>query len=256
MRLSLCLDPGRSWPETVRLAGAAEEAGLDGLWVCDHFMPHDPDDRSVAGPVLEGWSSLAALAVATSRVTLGTLVLGATYRSAGLVAAMAATLQALSNGRLVLGLGAGWQQNEHTAYGIALAPPGLRLTAFEQYVVTVREALGASVPLLVGGGGEQRTLRIAARHADAWHVWGPAERFGHKSAVLDRRCAEVGRDRGAIRRVSGEVVDPWMPDDEVAALLDGYRDAGCDELVLRDHRDDEADAVARTVDQVVRLASR
>jgi alkanesulfonate monooxygenase SsuD/methylene tetrahydromethanopterin reductase-like flavin-dependent oxidoreductase (luciferase family) len=249
--LSVCLDPGRTWADTLALAHGAEEAGLATVFVCDHFMPHDESGRAVAGPVLEGWSVLSALAVATPDVTLGTLVLGATYRPAGVVASMSRTLAEVSRGRLLLGLGAGWQPNEHAAYGIDLPPPGPRLRAFEAYVVDVRSALGAiTVPLLIGGGGEQRTMRVAARHADAWHVWGPAERFAAKNAVMDERCAEIGREPGTLRRVSGEGVDPGTPDAAVRRLLDRYRAAGCDELVLRDHRDDPVEAALATVRQV------
>jgi len=270
VQLSICLDPRRPWPEQRALAAAAEDAGLYGVWVCDHFMPLPGDRR----PVLEGWTSLTALAGATSRVRLGTLVLGATYRHPAVVANMAAALDHVSGGRVVLGLGAGWQENEHTAYGIPLPSPGPRLRAFEEYVVTVRSLLrdpvtdvdgetyrlrGATaepkpvqdlLPILVGGGGRQRTLRVAAGLADEWHVWGPADSFAETSAVLDERCAEVDRDPRELRRLSGEVVEPHASMAAVAATISRYREAGCDEFVLRDHSDHPVEGSLAMVERV------
>lgn len=111
MRVSLCVDPGRSWPQLLALAGRAEAAGWHAVYVCDHFMPHDPASRPVDGPMLECWTVLAALAAQTATVGLGSLVLGNTYRHPAVVANMAAALDQVSQGRLVLGVGAGWQPN-------------------------------------------------------------------------------------------------------------------------------------------------
>ncbi len=154
MELSVCLDPRRSWADQRAVAVAAEAAGYAGVWVCDHFMPLPGDDR----PVHEGWTTLTALAAATDRLRLGTLVLGAGYRHPAVVASMAATLDHVSGGRVVLGLGAGWQENEHAAYGIPLLPPPARLAMFEEYVVAVRSLLRDPVTDL---DGEHWTLRAA-----------------------------------------------------------------------------------------------
>ncbi len=272
MELSVCLDPRRSWADQRAVAVAAEAAGYAGVWVCDHFMPLPGDDR----PVHEGWTTLTALAAATVRLRLGTLVLGAGYRHPAIVASMAATLDHVSGGRVVLGLGAGWQENEHAAYGIPLLPPPARLAMFEEYVVAVRSLLRDPVtdldgehwtlraatcepkpvqpalPLLVGGAGRQRTLRVAARLGDQWHVWGPAERFAEVSAVLDERCAEARRDPATIRRLSGEVVGPELTDDALRRLLAGYRSAGADEFVLRDHSDLEPQMTVSSLQRVAR----
>jgi probable F420-dependent oxidoreductase len=261
VEISVCLDSGRPWAEVAHLCHHAERRGLHTVWFSDHFMPHDHADRSIAGPVLECWTSLSALAAVTETVRLGTLVLGAGYRHPAVLANMAASLDQVSNGRLTLGVGAGWQVNEHGAYGIALPAPGPRLRLFEEYVSVLRSMLSneltsyhgtffqltdarcqpapvqARLPILVGGGGEQRTLRIAARLADQWHVWGPSDRFAAKSQVLNARCAEIGRDPGEVWRVSGEVIGATASADAIADLLRGYAAASCDEFVIRDHRD-------------------
>src|SRR5215510_11731559 len=125
MRFSVCLDPGRAWPEVVSLVEHVDSTGWDGVYICDHFIRADAGGRaSEGGPMLEGWTVLAALAGITRRVRLGTLVLGNTYRHPAVVANMAATMDHASGGRFVLGLGAGWQENEHTAYGIDLPSTG------------------------------------------------------------------------------------------------------------------------------------
>lgn len=278
MLVSLCLDPGRPWSDLRAIARHAEQAGLHALWMSDHFMPYAEDGRPPDGPVLEGWTTLTALGALTSRIRLGTLVLGATYRHPAVVANMAATLDHVTGGRFVLGLGAGWQQNEHTAYGIDLPPPGPRLAAFGDHVAAVRSLLTQPrssldtehvrlrdapcdprpvqrpLPLLVGGGGEQRTMRVAARYADQWHVWGTPAEFEHKSVVLDRRCEEVGRDPVTLHRVSGSTVDLDQPGSSLRHRLRGYAAAGAGEFVLRDHRDDGPDDARRLLDSVAEAA--
>ena len=275
MRLSVCLDPARPWADALALAQHAETVGLHGVWVCDHFMPYAGDGRSAAGPVLEGWTQLTAIAAWTTRIRLGTLVLGASYRHPAVVAKMAATLDHVSGGRLTLGLGAGWQPNEHTAYGIELLPPRPRLARFAEYVAAIRSLLREPstsldgewfrltdatcdpppvqrpLPLLVGGGGEQRTMRVAALHADAWHTWATPAELARKNAVLDQRCAEVGRDPSAITRVTGDVLEPDEPASAVQARLAGYAAVGADEFVLRDHRSQPLPDALRAVDRLV-----
>jgi alkanesulfonate monooxygenase SsuD/methylene tetrahydromethanopterin reductase-like flavin-dependent oxidoreductase (luciferase family) len=241
----------------LQLTRHLDDAGWDGVYLPDHFMPHDPDGEPRDGPMLEAWTSLSALAAATSNVRLGTLVLGSTYRHPALVANMAGTLSEVTGGRFVLGVGAGWQPNEHTAYGIELLAPSLRLDQFAEACAVIRgllreprvtvtgayyrvtdapcEPKGAAgpVPLLVGGGGERRTLRVAAEHADEWHAWGTPEEFRHKCAVLDRHCQDVGRDPSDVRRATGESVD-GLPESELRALVRAYQSAGADEFIVRD----------------------
>jgi alkanesulfonate monooxygenase SsuD/methylene tetrahydromethanopterin reductase-like flavin-dependent oxidoreductase (luciferase family) len=188
---------------------------------------------------------------------------------------MAATLDQVSGGRLTLGLGAGWQPNEHTAYGIELLAPSARLARFAEYVAAIRSLLRQPstsldgewfrltdatcdpppvqrpLPLLVGGGGEQRTMRVAALHADAWHAWVAPAELARKNAVLDQRCAEAGRDPSAIERVTGDVLEPDEAAGAVQARLASYAAAGADEFVLRDHRSHPLQDALRAVDRLV-----
>jgi F420-dependent oxidoreductase-like protein len=271
MRVSLCLDPGRSWPQVLALAQQADSAGWHAVYVCDHFMPHDPAGRAVDGPVLECWTILAALATQTSTVRLGSLVLGNTYRHPAVVANMAATLDQVSGGRLVLGIGAGWQPNEHVAYGIPLAAARDRIAMLDEACAVIRALLdqrrsnldGATyrlrdapcdpkppsrLPLLVGGSG-RRTLQVTARHADAWHAWAAPDEFARKNAVLDQLCLDIGRRPGEVARASGGTVavrtgsgpapaaqqnDVQGTPEEVVSQLLTFRDAGAGEFIVRD----------------------
>jgi F420-dependent oxidoreductase-like protein len=230
MRLGLCLDPRRPWSDARRLAQLVDDAGWSTVYVCDHFLPVD-GAVDPAVPLHEAWTSLSVLAGATQRIRLGTLVLGAGYRHPAVVANMAATLDRISGGRLVLGLGAGWQPNEHAEYGISLLDPAQRCDRFAESCEVIDGLLNgeppltfvgayyrldaarcgtapvqARVPILIGGSGEQRILPIVARFADAWHWWADPEAFAAKSAVLADRCAEIGRDPQTVQRLTGQVV--------------------------------------------------
>jgi F420-dependent oxidoreductase-like protein len=256
------------------LAQVADHAGLETAYVADHFLPVGPVGAAAAGPILEAWTTLSALAVSTRQLRLGTLVLGNAYRHPAVVASMAATLDQVSGGRVTLGLGAGWQENEHAAFGIDLAPARERLDRFEEAVRVIQALLRDDVttfegahyrisgarceprpvqdplPVLVGGGGERRTIPLAARYAQAWHTWTQPTEFRRKSAVLDRACEAVGRDPADVRRVSGQTVlvssngsfeaddeDVVGTADQVVSGLAEYREAGVDEFVVRDHVD-------------------
>lgn len=255
MDLSLCLDTGRPWDDVAALARAADDAGVHALYVSDHLMPFAPVGEPADAPVLEAWTTLTAVATVTENARIGTLVLGNTLRHPAVVAKMATTLDHVSRGRLVLGLGAGWQENEHAANGIPLPPVRERLDRFAEAVEAVTLLLhagggtlagryvklaGAScqprplqqrLPVLIGGSGERRTLRIAAAHADAWHTWASPDEFARLSGVLDGHCAAVGRRPRSIRRVTGGI-----PED--GSGLAAYAAAGADEYVVRDHRDE------------------
>ena len=274
MRVSLCLDPGRPWPDLLALAQRVDAVGWHAVYVCDHFMPHDPGNEALSGPVLECWSTLAVLAGATARVRLGSLVLGNTYRHPAVVANMAATLDVISSGRVVLGIGAGWQPNEHAAYGFPLLRPAERLQRLDEACAVIRSLLDTErstavgpgyqvrdapcepkpvqprLPLLVGGGGERQTLRVAARHADVWHSWADPTSLAHKNEVLDQHCADLGRDPREISRASGGTVfvgaeppgttsggdwDIQGTVNEATQALVAYREAGADEFIVRDH---------------------
>lgn len=269
MRFSLWPSSSQTWADLQDAASHAAETGWDGVWLADHFMPNT---TSGEGPVLECFTVLAGLATTIPRVRLGSLVAGNTYRHPAVLAKAAATLDHLSGGRAVLGLGAGWQENEHRAYGIELPDVKGRLGRLEEACEVLRRLLDdertsftgryyrlvdaplqpkpvqAHLPLLVGGGGERVTLRIAARWADEWNTWGTPDHLAAKAEVLDRHCEAVGRDPREITRSAqvivyldarGRQVDRPMPkvSGSVAQLQDlmgAYREAGVGEFILPD----------------------
>jgi len=251
------LDNGRPWAEIRDLAVAAEELGVHAVYVCDHFMEDRQDGTTDDSPFLECGTLLAGLAAVTSRAWLGALVMGSTYRHPAVVANMVVTIDHISGGRAIAGLGAGWQVNEHRAYGIDLLSPGDRSDRFEESVAVVASLLREQrttfegrffqlidapnkpspvqerLPVLVAGGGEKRTLPTAARYADIWHVWGRPEGFAAKSAKLDEACAAIGRDPAEIRRATGH---PFDAGTDVARAVEPYREV-CDEFVVFDWAD-------------------
>jgi alkanesulfonate monooxygenase SsuD/methylene tetrahydromethanopterin reductase-like flavin-dependent oxidoreductase (luciferase family) len=212
-----------SWRAVRIAARRAEAAGYRFVWTWDHLYAIFGDPTR---PSLEGWTLLAAMAEATDRVEVGLLVSANPFRNPGLVAKMAVTVDEISGGRLVLGLGAAWNELEHRAHGIPFGmTPGERLRWLEEAVGAItsllagetysspptghyalREAhhaprpIRGTIPILIGGGGERRTLRIVAEHAHLWNVMGPAGLVARKSVVLDEHCAAIGRDPTGIRR--------------------------------------------------------
>ncbi|MCO8126243.1 TIGR03560 family F420-dependent LLM class oxidoreductase [Acidimicrobiia bacterium EGI L10123] len=264
----------QSWADILEVARHAELTGWDRVYVADHFMSNDDE---AAGPMLECWAVVTALAAAVPRVGIGTLVCGNTYRHPAILANQAAAADVISGGRVILGLGAGWQQNEHDKYGIELYSVGERLDRFAEACAIVRSLSTQErttfhgehyqltdapmepkpvgpFPLLVGGGGEKRTLRVAAEHAQEWNVWSTPEIFAHKSGVLDGHCQDLGRDPSEIHRSTQALLflsddqafldrmrgmDMPMPTligtpSELVDVVGAYRDAGVDELIVPD----------------------
>jgi F420-dependent oxidoreductase-like protein len=213
---------GATWNGVSALWQHVEATGWDVACVTDHFMPNLPDP---VGDTLECWTTLSGLAGLTRRMRIGTLVSGNTYRHPAVLAKMAANLDIMSGGRLICGLGAGWQENEHAAYGIPFYTLAERLerldeacrvlkglwtqakTSFEgrHYRLTAAPLFPKPVQqphpeLLIGGGGEKVTLGIVARHADLWNVWGGPGVLARKGKILEAHCVAGGRDPRAIVR--------------------------------------------------------
>jgi len=211
-----------SWPELVDIWQVADGLQFDTAWTFDHFFPIMSDPK---GSQLEGWVTLTALATLTRHVRVGTLVTGITYREPSVLAKMGATLDVISGGRLEMGLGAAWFQQEHEALGIPFPPVAERIKRLGEAceVITrmwtedaatwkgqyyeIKEAYcnpkpvqKPRPPILIGGGGEQLTLKMVARYADTWNSFGTEDVFRHKLSVLDEHCRAVGRDPQTIEK--------------------------------------------------------
>lgn len=205
----------------------AEDAGVDIVYNWDHFFPltGDPD-----GAHFECWTMLGAFAEQTERVEIGALVTGGGYRNPDLLADMARTVDHISGGRLILGIGAGWFQRDYDEYGYEFGTAGTRLDGLKAALARIDARLAKlnpqptrHIPILIGGGGEKKTLRLVAEYADIWHSFGEVEVFTHKSAVLADHCAAVGSDAGRIER---SVAWPGV------AAAPGYLEAGATQFTV------------------------
>lgn len=229
MRFSVWPKLSQPWPEVLGVVQHAESTGWDGVYVADHFMGDGGLFGAETSDHLEATAVLAALAGVTTRVRLGTLVLGNSYRHPAVVANWAASVDQVSGGRHVLGLGAGWQANEHEQYGIRLPPPAERLARLDEACTVIRGLLTertvtftgryysltdalcqpkpvqTRLPLLVGGKGD-RMLGLVARHADEWNMWSMPETITERAAVLERHCEKLGRDPSTILRSTQALV--------------------------------------------------
>jgi probable F420-dependent oxidoreductase len=206
VRIAFSVQPQHAGYADIRRAVvAAEELGADVVTVWDHFFPLFGDP---AGKHFEAWMLLAGLAEVTSRVELSPLVSPVGYRNPDLLADMARTVDHVSGGRVILGLGAGWSERDYEGYGYGPLPsPAERLDALEAALPRIRRRLDRlnpppvrRIPLLVGGSGPRRTLRLVARHADLWHGIGTPEELRARMTVLDEWCAAEGRDPAAVER--------------------------------------------------------
>lgn len=213
----------RAWTDLDRL-------GVDSIWTWDHFFPLHGDPN---GAHFEGWTLLAAAACDTTRSTLGILVTCNSYRSPDLLADMARTVDHVSGGRVILGIGAGWCERDYLEYGFDFGTRASRITALGEGLVRLRARLATlnpaplgPMPILVGGEGERMTLRLVAEHADVWNGFGPVEKFVRKNRALDEWCQRVGRDPADVER-SVLLVGPEDPDH-----VEAFAGAGAQHLIL------------------------
>ncbi|GGN35741.1 alkanesulfonate monooxygenase SsuD/methylene tetrahydromethanopterin reductase-like flavin-dependent oxidoreductase (luciferase family) [Actinoplanes campanulatus] len=271
MRLSIWPSASQPYTGILEVARHAADTGWDGVYIADHFMPNLPIEQRPDKPMLEAGSLAAALGAAIPRVRIGTLVYGNTYRHPAVLANMAATVDHITGGRFVFGVGAGWQVNEHHQYGIELPPVkqlldrfvealqvwhGLLRTPTTDFTGEYYQLTGAvcepkpvqdPLPILIGAKGEKRMLKVVAEYADLWNTWGLPDTIAHKSRVLDEHCATVGRDPRAIGRTAQAlvVVDGPLPQNlpvpvyggsasEIARTVEAYRAIGLDELIIPD----------------------
>jgi probable F420-dependent oxidoreductase len=230
-RIGVQLWPQATTTDALRHAAVdAEAAGVDSVWVWDHFFPLRGEPEAAH---FESWTLLAAMAVETSRVELGHLVGCASFRNPHLVADMARTVDHLSGGRFVLGLGAGWYARDYEEYEYPYGTSSTRVRDLDAYLYRVRRRLArlapapvGPLPILVGGMGEQVTLRLVATHADIWNGTGEPAEFAARNRVLDQWCERVGRDPSEIVRTCHIAL-------EAADRVEAYVAAGAQHLMIQ-----------------------
>lgn len=246
---------------------------IEHAWLFDHYAPIHSD---VDGPCLEGWTALAALAAATKRLRLGLMVTGNTYRHPAVLTKIAITTDVIAGGRLDFGIGAGWNVYEHESMGLELYAPGERIrrldeacqiykslctqhtTDFDGRYYQLKEARSEPKPaqrpyppIVIGGSGEQLTLRVVAKHADIWNfAGGSTETFQHKDRVLREHCAAVGRDPEAIER-SVQIVVNYDDLAATVATVQSFVDVGATHLILNLRPPFPAGIVARLAAEVI-----
>lgn len=252
---------------------ADELAPIEHAWLFDHFMPINGDPT---GPCLEGWTLLSAYAALTKRLRIGLMVTGNTYRHPAVLANMAATVDVISHGRLDFGIGAGWNELEHSSYGIPLYSTGERIRRMGEACEVIRRMWTETAPdfegkyyqihaarcepkpvqqpyppFVIGGGGEQLTLRYVAQYADIWNfAGGPIDMFKHKSAVLAQHCTAIGRDPQAIE-LSIQMPVNYTDMSETRALTQQFIDAGATHIILNLRPPYPESIVHRVVDEIV-----
>ncbi len=216
-RIAIQIQPQHADYAEIRDAvAAAEELGVDIVYNWDHFFPLSGD---ADGKHFECWTMLAAWAEQTSRVEIGAMVTCNSYRNPNLLADMARTVDHISAGRLILGIGSGWFERDYDEYGYDFKTAGKRLDdlAVSLPIITDRftrlnPAPTRDIPIMIGGGGEKKTLRMVAEYASTWHAFGDLETLRHKSAVLEKWCNELGTDFHAIERSTGISPDAIVGD--------------------------------------------
>ena len=271
LRFGICTDQNMDWPTTVERWRYLESLGFDSLWDCDHMVqPSRPD-----GPYHEGWTLLAGLAEVTGRARIGVLVSSNTFRHPAILAKEAATVDHISNGRLEVGLGAGWYVPEHEMFGLEFPEPAGLVSRFREAVEIIDSLLRNEYttyqgehyqlqdaafrprpvqqprPPLTIGAKKPRMLRIAAEYADRWNSSGTVDELRERNQILDEQCAEIGRDPDEIiRSLYGWAAimpdDPWESVDAFEDVIGRYREAGINEFII----DQPADGQFGVLEQV------
>jgi F420-dependent oxidoreductase-like protein len=262
------------WPELLRIWQYLDDSPFESAWTMDHLVPGRTQGEA-NGPCLEGWSLLAALAQATKRLRLGCLVTGVTYRHPAVLAKIATTVDIISNGRLEFGIGAAWHEFEHRAYGIPFYTMRERQHRLEEALQVIKLLWTSSAPvtfhgkyyqledapflpppvqkphppIMVGGSGPRRTLRTAARYADAVNLWGPLEMVQQSLKTLHAHCSDVGRDPAEIR------VTVFLPvagaASDIKAIVRRFLDAGFDDFIATPLARPDFDALRRFAEEVI-----
>lgn len=276
LQFGLCTDQNLTWDQTVERWQFFERIGFDSAWDCDHYQqPSRPH-----GPYFEGWTLLAALAAQTSRIRIGVLVTSNTFRHPALLAKQAVTVDHISNGRLELGIGAGWFVPEHENFGIPFPdPPELvarfreavqlidllmrqDVTTFDGEYYQVKEApfrpgpIQKPRPPLTLGAHRSKMLRVVAEYADRWNSHGTVDELRERNAILDEHCAAIGRDPNEIvRSLYGWAAlmpaDPWESIDAFHEVVGSYREAGINEFIIDAPDVDRFDMVERIATEVL-----
>ncbi len=278
LRFGICTDQNMGWEKTVERWRFFEEYGFDSIWDCDHWVqPSRP-----TGPYFEAWTLLAALAARTERIRVGVLVSSNTFRHPAWLAKQAATVDHISNGRLELGIGAGWYLPEHEMLGIDFPEPRELVDRFEEAVEVIDRLLRQDVtsyegrhyqlreaafrpgpvqkprpPLTLGAHGP-RMLGIVARKADAWNSFGTPEEIRARNAVLDEHCGQIGRDPAEILRslyywIARADQDPWSSLEAFRDLVGRYREVGIEEFIVDQPREDQGAVVERVATELPAL---
>jgi F420-dependent oxidoreductase-like protein len=262
------------YPQLIERWQEAEQLGFDTVWVTDHFITGNEPSND-AEPLFEAWTVIAGLAMATERIRFGIMVNGNTYRNPALLAKQAVTVDHISNGRLELGIGAGWWEREHDAYGYPF--PGKRelvdrfgealaiiqglqtqeRTDFhgQYYWVTdapfePKSVQRPHIPLVIGSFGP-RMLALTAQYADIWNTRGSVEESAERSRILDEKCREIGRDPGEIRRSTWPHQHPWESLDNVQGVIESYRAEGFTDFVFTWPPDDKQDVMRQFASEVL-----
>jgi alkanesulfonate monooxygenase SsuD/methylene tetrahydromethanopterin reductase-like flavin-dependent oxidoreductase (luciferase family) len=265
-----------SWPKTAGRWQLFEELGIDSAWTCDHMVqPSRPE-----GPYFEAWTLLAALAAVTKRIRVGVLVTSNTFRHPAILAKEAVTLDHISNGRLDIGMGAGWYEPEHRMFGIDFPETRELVSRFKEAVEVVdamlrnettsytgkyyqlREATSRPAPVqkprppLTLGAFGPRMLKIAAAYADTWNAFGSVEEIRQRNDLLDQYCSEIGRAPNSLGRslycwAKNADTDPWLSLDAFEDVIGRYMEAGMNEFILDQPRDDQIHILEKAAADVI-----